>query len=139
MGTADKAMHAYKWVCRLQITIISWSLQYYNYLYSYWMPQSIRDIVDTSMNGEDLAMNFLIAYISRKPPMKVCSNNIVTVYACIPQPQDFSTCTYIRIIIATTERNYAQESYMHKMLWKRFDTKQIIQVSIKYKPVYMAL
>ena len=35
------------------------------------MPQSIRDIVDKSMNGEDLAMNFLIAYVSRKPPMKV--------------------------------------------------------------------
>lgn len=48
-----------------------YSLQYYNYLYSYWMPQSIRDIVDKTMNGEDLAMNFLIAYVSRKPPMKV--------------------------------------------------------------------
>ena len=45
--------------------------QYYLYLYSYWMPQAARDMVDSQMNGEDIAMNFLIAYISRKPPIKV--------------------------------------------------------------------
>lgn len=47
------------------------STQYYLYLYSYWMPQEARDMVDSQMNGEDIAMNFLIAYISRKPPIKV--------------------------------------------------------------------
>lgn len=35
------------------------------------MPQAVRDLVDSQMNGEDIAMNFLIAYISRKPPIKV--------------------------------------------------------------------
>ena len=35
------------------------------------MPQAARDMVDSQMNGEDIAMNFLIAYISRKPPIKV--------------------------------------------------------------------
>ena len=62
----------WKWTMLCQ-HLRSYSMQYYNYLYSYWMPQAIRDVVDASMNGEDLAMNFLIAYISRKPPMKVCS------------------------------------------------------------------
>ena len=59
----------------VKILHIIFFIQYYNYLYSYWMPQSIRDVVDTSMNGEDLAMNFLISYISRKPPMKVCNKH----------------------------------------------------------------
>lgn len=51
------------------------SMQYYLYLYSYWMPQAARDMVDSQMNGEDIAMNFLIAYISRKPPIKVMLSN----------------------------------------------------------------
>jgi len=45
--------------------------QYYSYLYSYWMPQAIRDVVDHYMNCEDIAMNFLVSHITRKPPLKV--------------------------------------------------------------------
>ena len=35
------------------------------------MPQAIRDKVDEYLNCEDIAMNFLIAHIIRKPPIKV--------------------------------------------------------------------
>jgi len=49
-------------------------LQYYSYLYSYWMPQSIRDVVTQYMNGEDIAMNFLVAHITGRPPVKVDSH-----------------------------------------------------------------
>lgn len=45
--------------------------QYYTYLYSYVMPQAIRDKVDEYMNCEDIAMNFLVSHITRKPPVKV--------------------------------------------------------------------
>lgn len=45
--------------------------KYYAYLYSYWMPQAIRDKVDEYMNCEDIAMNFLVSHITRKPPVKV--------------------------------------------------------------------
>ena len=45
--------------------------QYYSYLYSHWMPQAIRDTVDQYMNCEDIAMNFLVSHITRKPPLKV--------------------------------------------------------------------
>lgn len=44
------------------------------------MPQAIRDVVDTSMNGEDLAMNFLISHISRKPPMKVMCSVVTSIH-----------------------------------------------------------
>ncbi|KAF4528806.1 hypothetical protein B566_EDAN017309 [Ephemera danica] len=41
--------------------------------FSYWMPQAIRDKVDEYMNCEDIAMNFLVSHITRKPPVKVTS------------------------------------------------------------------
>lgn len=47
--------------------------KHYTYLYSYWLPQAIRDKVDEYMNCEDIAMNFLVSHITRKPPVKVTS------------------------------------------------------------------
>lgn len=53
--------------------------QYYTYLYSHWMPQAIRDTVDQYMNCEDIAMNFLVSHITRKPPLKV--HHVVVLYS----------------------------------------------------------
>lgn len=47
--------------------------KYYTYLYTYWLPQAIRDKVDEYMNCEDIAMNFLVSHITRQPPVKVTS------------------------------------------------------------------
>ncbi|XP_063696402.1 exostosin-3 [Culicoides brevitarsis] len=47
--------------------------KYYAYLYTYWLPQAIRDKVDEFMNCEDIAMNFLVSHFTRKPPVKVTS------------------------------------------------------------------
>ncbi|GLG98438.1 Exostosin-3 [Gryllus bimaculatus] len=47
--------------------------KYYTYLYTYWLPQAVRDKVDEYMNCEDIAMNFLVSHITRKPPVKVTS------------------------------------------------------------------
>ncbi|EFN78322.1 exostosin-3 [Harpegnathos saltator] len=47
--------------------------KHYTYLYTHWLPQAIRDKVDEYMNCEDIAMNFLISHITRKPPVKVTS------------------------------------------------------------------
>lgn len=46
--------------------------KYYANMYSHVMPQAIRDKVDEYMNCEDIAMNFLVSHITRKPPVKVC-------------------------------------------------------------------
>ncbi len=45
--------------------------QYYSYMYSYVMPTAVRQMVDQTMNCDDLAMNFLVAHITRKPNIKV--------------------------------------------------------------------
>uniref|UniRef100_A0A915P4J9 Uncharacterized protein n=1 Tax=Meloidogyne floridensis TaxID=298350 RepID=A0A915P4J9_9BILA len=46
---------------------------FYLQAYTYHMPQIIRDKVDEWTNCEDLAMNFLVSHLSRKPPIKTTS------------------------------------------------------------------
>ena len=64
----------FKWfdsaVCSCLIILCSY-FQYYMYVYSYIMPKAIRDKVDEFLNCEDIAMNFLVSHITRKPPIKV--------------------------------------------------------------------
>lgn len=45
--------------------------KYYNYLYTTSMPGDIKTWVDERMNCEDIAMNFLVANITGKGPIKV--------------------------------------------------------------------
>nr|VZI13850.1 unnamed protein product [Spirometra erinaceieuropaei] len=48
--------------------------RYYLHAYTYEMPSRIREIVDEEMNCEDIAMNFLVSHITRKPPIKVTTH-----------------------------------------------------------------
>lgn len=61
--------------------------KYYMYLYTYWLPQVIRDKVDEYMNCEDIAMNFLVSHFTRKPPVKVTSR---WTFRCIGCPVSLS-------------------------------------------------
>uniref|UniRef100_A0A0N5AV68 Exostosin domain-containing protein n=1 Tax=Syphacia muris TaxID=451379 RepID=A0A0N5AV68_9BILA len=47
--------------------------KWYLYLYTYHMPEVIRMKVDEYMNCEDIAMNFLVAHVTRQPPIKTTS------------------------------------------------------------------
>lgn len=59
--------------------------KYWSYLYTNALPGQIKEWVDQRMNCEDIAMNFLVANVTRKPPIKVtprkkfkcpeCTNN----------------------------------------------------------------
>ncbi len=42
-------------------------------MYTTAMPGDIKDWVDSHMNCEDIAMNFLVANITNKAPIKVCT------------------------------------------------------------------
>lgn len=61
--------------CELSMVLMGAAFfhKYYSYVYTYVMPQAIRDKVDEYMNCEDIAMNFLVSHITRKPPLKVTS------------------------------------------------------------------
>ena len=54
--------------------------RYYNYLYLHKMPQVVKDWLNTDSDCEDIAMNFLIANYTSKPPIKVQNNLILYSY-----------------------------------------------------------
>jgi len=72
--------------------VLCCGLQYYMYVYSYVMPQAIRDKVDEYLNCEDIAMNFLVSHITRKPPIKV---SIFTLFAFLHD------CIFIILLLAS--------------------------------------
>ncbi|KAJ1532048.1 hypothetical protein ONE63_000679 [Megalurothrips usitatus] len=45
--------------------------KYWSYMYTTAMPGDIKDWVDSHMNCEDIAMNFLVANVTNKAPIKV--------------------------------------------------------------------
>jgi len=51
--------------------VIVLSLQIWSYLYTTAMPNEIKEWVDDHMNCEDIAMNFLVANVTGKAPIKV--------------------------------------------------------------------
>ena len=51
--------------------MILFCFQIYLYEYSLNQPLAVRAMVDELMNCEDLAFNFLISHLTRKPPIKV--------------------------------------------------------------------
>uniref|UniRef100_A0A0V0JBP5 Exostosin-3 n=1 Tax=Schistocephalus solidus TaxID=70667 RepID=A0A0V0JBP5_SCHSO len=73
--------------------------RYYLHAYTYEMPSRIREIVDEEMNCEDIAMNFLVSHITRKPPIKVtthwsflCHRCSSTLYSRPTHKESRSTC-----------------------------------------------
>ena len=45
--------------------------KYYNYLYTEWLSPLLLKTVDQAKNCEDILMNFLVAHVTQKPPIKV--------------------------------------------------------------------
>ncbi|XP_013195012.2 exostosin-3 [Amyelois transitella] len=61
--------------CELSMVLTGAAFVHRYYLWAYWrvLPSAVRDYVDEYMNCEDIAMNFLVSHITRKPPVKVTS------------------------------------------------------------------
>uniref|UniRef100_A0A8B9PIB9 Exostosin-1 n=1 Tax=Apteryx owenii TaxID=8824 RepID=A0A8B9PIB9_APTOW len=45
--------------------------RYYHYLYTFYLPASLRSMVDQISNCEDILMNFLVSAVTKLPPIKV--------------------------------------------------------------------
>ena len=73
-----------EWVCvfcqgRPAVIIRWWSLlipvfgfyRYYHYLYTHYLPASLKNMVDQLANCEDILMNFLVSAVTKLPPIKV--------------------------------------------------------------------
>lgn len=74
-NTLDAWNYNSNYSCELSMVLTGAAFvhKYYMYLYTYTLPQAIRDKVDEYMNCEDIAMNFLVSHLTRKPPVKVTS------------------------------------------------------------------
>ncbi|XP_022651566.1 exostosin-like 3 isoform X2 [Varroa jacobsoni] len=61
--------------CELSMVLTGAAFVHKFYLYAYtnYMQPEIRQIVDRLMNCEDIALNFLVSHLTRKPPLKVTS------------------------------------------------------------------
>ncbi|GMR41238.1 hypothetical protein PMAYCL1PPCAC_11433, partial [Pristionchus mayeri] len=61
--------------CQLSMVLTGAAFIHKSYFYSYTydMPAAIREHVDKVTNCEDIAMNFLIAHLTREPPLKTTS------------------------------------------------------------------
>lgn len=60
------------------------SHRYYHYLFSHYLPQSLRTLVDRTSNCEDILMNFLVSAVTHLPPIKVAQRKQ---YKELPSPQ----------------------------------------------------
>ncbi|KAI6205206.1 Exostosin-2-like protein [Aphelenchoides besseyi] len=69
----QRGVYRFETECRYNMILTSGAFLHRNYLFAYWntMPKEIREWVDKWKNCEDIAMNFLISDLSRKPPIKV--------------------------------------------------------------------
>ncbi|KAL6457136.1 hypothetical protein MHYP_G00340990 [Metynnis hypsauchen] len=58
--------------------------RYYHYLFSHYLPPSLRALVDRTSNCEDILMNFLVSSVTHLPPIKVAQRKQ---YKEMPGPQ----------------------------------------------------
>ncbi|XP_056618469.1 exostosin-1a isoform X1 [Triplophysa dalaica] len=45
--------------------------RYYNYLFTHYLPASLKTMIDQLSNCEDILMNFLVSSVTKMPPIKV--------------------------------------------------------------------
>nr|XP_032516856.1 exostosin-2-like [Danaus plexippus plexippus] len=73
----DNTTHTWKyhseWTNQISMVLTGAAFHHklWSWYYTYKMPEEIRTWVDDNFNCEDIAMNFLVANITRKPPIKV--------------------------------------------------------------------
>lgn len=77
----------------------------YSYLYSNWQPPEVKALVDEFMNCEDIALNFLVSHLTRKPPVKVTSR---WTFRCLGCPEALSS----------TDGHFNERHYCIKRLTK---------------------
>lgn len=89
LNTKNGWLYNSNYSCELSMVLTGAAFIHRHYLHLYWkwLPQAIRDKVDEYMNCEDIAMNFLVSHVTRKPPVKVTSR---WTFRCPGCPQSLS-------------------------------------------------
>ena len=73
--TASSWRYNSNYSCELSMVLTGAAFyhRYFGHAYTHAMPAAVRARVDAVTNCEDLAMNFLVAHLTRRPPVKVTS------------------------------------------------------------------
>ncbi|XP_058444548.1 exostosin-2 [Malaya genurostris] len=86
-NTTNRWRYESEWTNQISMVLTGAAFhhKYWSYMYTNAMPGNIKEWVDEHMNCEDIAMNFLVANVTNKPPIKVaprkkfkcpeCTNN----------------------------------------------------------------
>uniref|UniRef100_A0A671RK81 Exostosin-1a n=1 Tax=Sinocyclocheilus anshuiensis TaxID=1608454 RepID=A0A671RK81_9TELE len=62
--------------------------RYYNYLYTHYLPSSLKSMVDQLSNCEDILMNFLVSAVTKMPPIKVTQKKVETSATLFSPPKN---------------------------------------------------
>ncbi|XP_028675626.1 exostosin-1c-like [Erpetoichthys calabaricus] len=62
-----------KWTNEFSIVLTGAAFyhRYYHHLFTYYLPATLRTLVDQTANCEDILMNFLVSAVTKLPPIKV--------------------------------------------------------------------
>ncbi|KAI6232704.1 Exostosin-like 3 [Aphelenchoides fujianensis] len=80
----DELFYNSNHTCQLSMILTGAAFLHKSYFYAYsnQMPAIIREKVDEWMNCEDLAMNFLVAHLTRRPPIKATNKWTIRCPTC---------------------------------------------------------
>ncbi|KAF3840059.1 hypothetical protein F7725_018776 [Dissostichus mawsoni] len=72
-GNKERWGYTSKWTNDYSMVLTGAAIyhKYYHYLYTTYLPASLRNMVDQMSNCEDILMNFLVSSVSKLPPIKV--------------------------------------------------------------------
>lgn len=148
-------MQIYIYLLHVDIIQLMWSIfcwmQNYAYLYTHIMPQAIREKVDEYINCEDIAMNFLVSHITRKPPIKVSliqtetSDWLSDKYTMGMVNAGFSRVSArkrslqllfigrVLAVIHSAEFAWVSQIYSQSDLWSKYDLSEILHRGSKSK------
>ncbi|XP_061520114.1 exostosin-1b [Phycodurus eques] len=72
-GNKERWGYTSKWTNDYSMVLTGAAIyhRYYHYLYTHYLPSSLKTMVDQLANCEDILMNFLVSAVTKLPPIKV--------------------------------------------------------------------
>ena len=98
---------------------------YYLYLYSYWLPQPLRDLVSQLDNCDNILVNFLVSHVTRKPPIGVVRR---------PSPSGHQSNTELMFSVSEASSLHTRRYCVAKFT-EQFGYMPLIRSSVKFEPL----
>ena len=139
---ADKSRWGYtsKWMNEYSMVLTGAAFlhKYYAHLYTNHLPASIRNLVDQTSNCDDIAMNFLVSHVTKRPPIKVTQKKKYYVTAAAaqgggggsdPQPQSQ------RMTMWMSPTHFSQRQACINMFYSVFGYMPLVSSQLRLDPI----